>query len=228
MVYTIFLQRHVKGLPPVKGVPAEMYDVTKAPGKTAPPGYGHDFGAKIWSTMVAKYKNPDIVQDAMQDVMRSLSKRPDRLEDGVALSKAQGYIMTAVSNACLRAYRSRKQRPGDYGDTGPSDDDDAPRVDLADPHSLSDIVDWINAESRGKAMPAIMRDLAKIPGAVPYVEAVLEQGLSDAAIVGDYRKGIPAAVPWFQENQMTVQNFGNRIKPQIRKVFLKYVDMLRD
>jgi hypothetical protein len=162
----------------------------------------------------------------MMDVLATFIARPDRLEDGVELSKAQGYVMTAVSNACRGAYRNRKRRPGDYGDTAPSEDDDA--LDLADPHSLSDVVDWINEVSRGKAMPAIKRDLAKIPGAVPYVDAVLELGLSDAAIVGDYRKGIPAAVPWFQENPMTVQNFGNRIKPKIRDVFLKHIDMLRD
>jgi len=229
MVYTVFLQRHVKGLPPVKGVPAETYDVTKAPGRMAPPGYGKDFGSKVWGSMVSKYKSQDIVQEAMQDVMFSLSSRPDRLEEGAPLSKAQGYVMTMVSNACLMAYRSRKRRPGDYGEDSPSGggDDDAPRVDLADPDSLSEVVEWLNEESRGKIMPAIMRDLAKIPGAVPYVEAVLEHGYTDNEIVGDYRTGKPAKDPWFQEHPMTVQNFGTNIKPKIRKVFLKYEDMLR-
>jgi DNA-directed RNA polymerase specialized sigma24 family protein len=230
IIFTVFVRRGVTGLPPIKGAPAEQFDLAHAPGHTVPPGYGKEFGAKVWATMVAKFKDPEIVADAMQDTALKFTSRPDHLEEGVSLSKAQSYVMTSVSNACQDAYRHRRKHPGDYGEGAPAGggEEDAPKVDLEDPDSLSGVVDWLNEESRGKLIPALMRDLSRIPGAAEYVQAVIELGLTDNEIVGDYRKGRPAAVPYFQENPMTVQNFGNRVKPKIRQVFQKYVDQLRD
>jgi hypothetical protein len=228
IIYTVFLRRGVTGMPEINGKPAEEYDLNKAPHHLVPPGYGRDFASKVWAAAV-RLLGPDGAQDMMQELMLTIQSRPEKLSEGRTLSQAQGYVLGMLKLESLEAIRLRKRHPGDYGEHLPAGggEDDAPKVELADTSAVVEIMEWINEQSRGKVMPALMRDLARIPGAVPYVQAVLRDGLTDAEIVGDYRKGRPAAVEWFQENPMTVQNFGNRVKPKIREVFQKYVQDLR-
>ena len=228
VIYTIFLQRGVTGMPPIKGKPAEEFDLNKAPHHLVPEGYGADFASKVWGVAV-RMLGEEGASDVMQNLQLTLLGDPKKLAEGKTLSEAQSYVTGAIKLLALEVLRHQKRHPGDYGKGDPAGggEDDAPKVEIADTSAVVEIMDWINEQSRGKVMPALMRDLSRIPGAVPYVKAILEHGLTDNEIVGDYRKGRPAAVEWFNENPMTVQNFGNRVKPKIREVFKKYVEELR-
>ena len=228
IVYTAFVQRKVEGLPDINGQPALEFDLTRAPQKLVPAGYGKDFGTKAMNIVSKKYKNSEMVQDALQDVSLTFMTQPERLREGVSLREAQNYVLTCVENACKIALRNRQRHPGDYGlDTAPWDDDDKGMAhELEDPDSLKDIMSWIVQDAREDLFPKLMRELSRIPGAVPYVEGVLKYGLPDSNLVGREDKGIEAMIPWFQEHPMSYGNFSVNLKPKIKKVLKKHLDSL--
>ena len=235
-IYTIFVKQKVQGMPDIKGLPAEMYDLDRSPGHMVPPGYGKDFGRIVWVTFVRKWKGDvELVQDAMQNVVLSLSKRPDGyLREGSTLSEAQKYVLSAVYNAGNTIYKTRKKRPSDYGLTPPEvlepkeewgGEGESREVDYSDPKALSTLMEEV---SRNRLMPALIRELNRIPGATEYVEGVIDTGLPDIQLVGDYRKGIPAVLPYFQEHPISVQGFEQGTKTKLRKVLRKYINEMLD
>ena len=228
IIYTAFLKRKVDGLPDINGKPALDFDLNRAPQHLAPPGYGKDFGNLVVGSLLKKYKDYDTLQDVLQDVALTFAMSPERLREGVPLSVARGYVLTVANNAVLVAFRHKKRHPGDYG-TGMSDTEDheAPQVELEDPKALENIFAWIDRETFGKGMEKVMRELAHIPGAVPYVEGVIELGLPDSKLVGREDKGIEPELDWFKEHPMSYGNFSVNLKPKIKKVIQKYIEMLR-
>ena len=226
MAYTVFLQRKIEGMPDIHGQPALGFDLSRAPQHLAPQGYGKEFGAKVMNLMLYKYKDPEMVQDAMQNAVVKLLQEANKLREGASLSDAQGYVVTIVKNECLGIIRHRNKHPGDYGQGMPSADEDAPAVELEDPHALKAILQWIDDESGGTAIQHIMQDLQKIKGAVPFVQGKLETGLSNQQLVGNLPQGITPKYPWFQENPISYGNFTVNVLPKIKRVFRKYVNEL--
>ena len=231
MFYTIFLQRHIQGLPDIGGKPALDFDLTRAPQHLVPLGYGKDFGHSAMAFLMYKFHDPEMVQDIMQDVALRFLKNPEMLHEGAPLSDARGYVMTSLVNACKRALTLRSRHPGDYGHGVPNLDmeDGKDLIDrLEDPKALQTVLKWIDDEAGASVLNRMMQDLKKIRGAVPYVQGKLDTGLPDIRLVGDTTKGIPAQVAWFSENAVDYGNFSTNIKPKIKKVLEKYVNAIRD
>ena len=224
VVYTIFLQQGVIDMPDIKGRPASEFDLKRAPGHMVPPGYGHDFGAKVYNSMLAKYRDQEKVDNAMSEILGRWWANPPDLE-GKTLSNAQGIAMKGVSRWGLSQIRDTKRHKRRDDLVVHLDDDsreDAPKLELSGPDAFDDLEMLLKDKDY---WARVKRDLAKIPGGLEYVEGVLETGLQDTELVGDDRPGRerPAAIPYFNEHPTNSNAFGVRKKKEILRVLQKNI-----
>ena len=231
IIYTIFIQRQVKGLPDIHGKPALEFDLEHAPQKLVPPGYGKEFGDKLYTLLFKKYPDVEILQDSMQTVAMQFVARPGMLKQGIDFRVAERYVAQKAFWLCRDAVRRQQQlHPDDSGSVIENTKyTPTPNVsDLDDPGNLKEIVLWMQSTSRGQILRDIQHDLQKIPGGWEYIEGVLTYGVPDTKLIGDwpdYKN--PGIIPWFRNHSISSDNFAVNYKPKIKKVLKKYVELLR-
>lgn len=206
-VYSKFIQAGVQGLPDIKGTPAlEMAAMMKGPRAESklPSGYGRNFGEKLYRTLLKKFRNPELVEEAISNTVVKLVSGQMRVEEGVELPKAESFVITSAINAAMDLLRSRKR---DKADQMPMDDEGV-ELDMVDPNSFQQIGDMLSPSE----MRNMLREISLVhPKAEEWVTTVLEGG-----------KKIDLAKQWgVSPNAIT--NWENRYMDKIQDVVKKYL-----
>jgi len=208
--YAEFLKAGVEGLPDIGGQPAlSLRDKIQGPraADKLPRGYGRDFGTKVWKVALAKYHNPEIVEDAISRVMMKLVAGDARIREGSPLKVAEGFLITAVLNTATDLLRKKKwespslvrrdEESGGYTE-----------IDITDPGAFKDLEHMLPRSE----MMKVMRDLKQVHDRAPsWVEAQLD-GLSNIEIASEWGVSPAAVSQWVK-----------KYEPQIEAVFNKYL-----
>lgn len=214
LVYTVFIRHGVRGLPDIGGQDALTVDVSGK--KLAPPGYGKDFGNQLWRRMLSKYRNPELVSDAMQTLAVKLLSQPGNYLDGVTLHRAEGHIVHMLDFGIQDVLKSSDYRRTE-GLGGGSDDEGEERdFQVLDRETLRKLDDVILPNEMRKIKQRLVREVH--PDAALYIDLLLE-GYEAKEIVGDARSGVPSMLPHVQQKPMSYQNWDGNIKPKIYRVF---------
>lgn len=208
--YAAFLKAGVVGLPDIKGQPALTFRGEIQGPRAAdklPRGYGKAFGIKVWKIALAKFHNPEVVEEAISRVMMRLAAGDMQVREDSTLKSAESLIVTSVLNAGIDVLRHQKlEQPTLMRE----DDGDATPVDIADPHAFQEL-EHILPQSE---MAQIMRELRQVDRKNPlrapeWVEAKLE-GLTQAEIAEQWGLNTPQAVfQWEKQYLPAIQKVIN-------------------
>lgn len=206
VAYAEFIKAGVQGLPDVNGRPAlelqEKFKGSRAADRL-PQGYGKRFGVKAWHIALVKLKNPEIVEDAVGDLMSKLISGKLRLQEGVDLKKAENFVITSLLNAGIDALRRRK-----YQESQLPTDSEGNELDMGDPNTFRELENLVSRADMAK----IMSDLRNVHERAPsWVEAQME-GLTDRELAAEW--GVDTSA---------VFNWKKRYLDAVKAVFFKYV-----
>lgn len=211
LAYAEFLKAGVEGLPEIKGMPALSFRSEIQGPRAAdklPRGYGKPFGLKVWKIVLAKFYQPEIVEDAISKVMIKLVTGDVRIREGTDLKTAEAFIITAVMNAATDALRKKKREVPSRSLIQDDGEGGSEEIDVTDPHAFRDLERMIPRSE----MVKIMRELRAINERAPsWVEAQLE-GLSDRELADEW-----GTTP----NYLT--NWKKRYLESVQAVFDKYL-----
>jgi hypothetical protein len=185
--YAEFLRKGVKGMPDIYGMPAEQWVAEK--GETfirnprladkLPRGYGYELADKVKKILLAKYRDGQLVDDAMSGFfLRYLDKGHLTFHEGVSLAEAQQFIIMSVKNELINMLRAQGKRR-EQSVTQESDGEEV-TLDINDPNAFkaleSVFPDWHK--------PKVRRDLMSIAVWVPAYLDMVTAGYSDNEIFG--------------------------------------------
>lgn len=206
-VYSKFIQAGVLGLPDVNGVPAlSLKDKVQGPrgADKLPVGYGKKFGEKAWKICLAKFRNPEIVEDAVSSVMVKFVSGKLSVEEGVPLQKAEGFVLTALLNAGIDALRTKRRTPGGVSLV---DEEDGSTFDISDPKSFEHLDDLLTPAQYEKLKKIVRQsDPINGPKAVDWMDAAMK-GISKAELAAQW--GLTPS---------TIVNFENRFLPKLQRI----------
>ncbi len=206
VAYAEFVKAGVVGLPDVNGRPAlelrEKFQGSRAADRL-PQGYGKGFGVKAWRIALVKLKNPEIVEEAVGDLMSKLISGKIKIQEGSDLRKAENFIVTALLNAGIDMYRRRKHQESQL-----PTDAEGEELDFGDPSTFRELDNLVSKAD----MTRIMSDLQRVHEKAPsWVEAQLE-GLTDRELAAEW-----GTTP----NYLT--NWKKRYLDEVQAVFYKYM-----
>lgn len=141
------------------------------------------FGSDVYRAMFAKYRDDELVEDSMVDVLMNFTSRPDLIEDGTTVPQLFGLVRAAVNNQILTRLRSKARERKKHKSLFDTDEEGEATFDILDPEALDRYRD-VELD-----LPRIRREVGRILTWAPdYVDMVLE-GHGDAEIIGDPAKG---------------------------------------
>lgn len=215
----VFLQRGVTGIPD----PGPRWNpASTAPARTLPRGYLADLGHMVFAGNVRAFRNPELVEDAMVEVMTKFTMHPDLVREGSDYSVAKNLVYTAVKNAILNKLKTEgraKQRHKSIFDT---DDEDGGAMELRDPSALDSIDDFVDASQLREIKQKVRHILPWAPG---YIDMLMD-GHNDREIIGDPQGGRPSLLakelgldtPYLTNPKgqpMTIAMWSNNWKPRV-------------
>jgi DNA-directed RNA polymerase specialized sigma24 family protein len=137
VVYSEMIRSVVRGMPETaSGKPAFdlVQDVERRGADALPAGYGRPFASRVFKILLSKFSDPEVVEDAMSQVLLQAARRKLHIKNGANLPEAESYIITIAMNAArdiLRA-RGRRREESLIRDR----DDEESRVDVEDPEAF--------------------------------------------------------------------------------------------
>ena len=174
-VYGIFLQRGVEGMPPIKGQPAEEFDVRRI--NRLPSGYGGDFGRKAYKMLMSRFHDVALVEDVMMSFALELTEKSRQwIRPGSSLRSAENYVLRGLTTRGLNVRRNRK------------------REEFLEPESETGAPDEEAVSLQIKReLPKLRSKLDRIhPDASQYVWLSVVEGYTDREIIGDPAHGTPS------------------------------------
>lgn len=210
LAYAEFLKAGVNGLPDIQGQPAlnfrEKFKGPRAADKL-PRGYGKDFGVRVWKIAMAKFYQPEVVEEAISQVMIKMVSGGAHLREGSDLKTAEAFVITAVMNAATDALRKKKRNVSERSLIQDDGDGGSEEIDISDPNAFRDMERMVPHSEMAK----IMRDLKKVDDRAPsWVEAQLE-GLSNVDIAEQWNVSPTYVTKWVRQ-----------YTDDIQEVFAKY------
>lgn len=148
---------------------------------------GRRFGEKVYRAMLGKYRDTELVEDAMIDVATKFSVKPELLRADLGQSAVESYVMQAVQFAVMTALKAKRNLKEDsLFDTDDSGEDLA--LELDDPRAVAQFEDLLDA-SDVRILKNKLRSV--LPWAPGYLDMLLD-GYTDKEIIGDVDKGFPS------------------------------------
>lgn len=201
-----FIKAGVLGMPDLKGKPAETYHdkLVKAGGRAGDvlwridSSYGADWGEKLWATLVKKFKNTEIVEDAIADYRAKVVASRGKLFKAVALSSAQSFVLRGISNAAIDIMRkTKKEQPylvrQEEGETV--------MMDVEDPSAWRDFARRVPSWQRKR----LEGELAALDRKHPEWGKILLQmkmdGATNVEIADAWGVSKPRVTQWLQKNR---------------------------
>lgn len=181
-IYAEFLKAGVQGMPVPDSMTLEEL-TAKAQGAQGadrlPRGYGRAFGQKVWAITLRKYRDPEIVEDALSAIAIRVTTGKLRVREGTPLTQAESFVITSVLNAAMDAFRASRRRDKGVVD---NTDEAGNALDINDPKAFEKIDEMLPAWQ----MARIMEGLKKVHERAPsWVEAQLE-GLTGREIASEW------------------------------------------
>lgn len=203
--YAEFLKAGVVGLPDINGQPAlSMRDKIQGPraADKLPRGYGKMFGTKVWKIALAKFHNPELVEEAISRVMVRMASHEMKVREGSDIKTAESFIVTAVLNAATDLIRKeRRETPLTMEDDG-----EYTELDVDDPGAFQDIAQMIPRSEMAK----ILRELRQVHERAPsWVEAQLE-GLTNIEIANEWGVSPAYVLKWAKQYLDRIQAVFNK------------------
>jgi hypothetical protein len=218
-VYAEFLKHGVTGMPDINGRPASEFD----PKGRLPYRYGAEFGSKIYKMLLARFRNPALVEDSMSSFMYRFLKpggAASQIQPGTSLKVAENLILKSVTNETLNNIKAQGRRR--ENSLVHQDDGDDVVVDINDMEAMPNMDRELLRHEFNKKLPKIRHKLEAIhPSAPQYIELALTRGLDDKEIVGSPRDGIPSMLDHPFSNSgapLSPQSWDATYKPKILAV----------
>jgi len=217
VTYGLFLMHGVEGMPPIKGEPAETFKPSspKEIDRKIPPGYGADFGKKVYRVLLHTFKDNDFAEEVMSEGMLKIITGDNSLSrelPGKQLSKAENLFIKSMVNLGIDIRRKRGREKSMVNEEG------VEQV-LEDPRA------WKELETHlpEKEIDAIRRELAEVsPRLAPdlplYFDLLLE-GFKDSEIVKNQM------LPFLKDKPMSQQAWSKTYKEHIKRVLREHFDV---
>ena len=206
VIYHAFIQAGVEGMPLISGEPPTL-EKFKRP-ERLPSGYGKRFAEKLYALLLAKARNPDVVEEVLSQFLVKVAQgKLEGLKPGAPIGMAEGYVSQMVVRVLMdhlraefgRHEKSRKPKLEDIDAEGfnPADPDAFRHLDKMLPRS---------------EMTRLMRDLEQVNDRAPsWLEAKLN-GL----------KGVEIAEEW-GVGKSRITEWENRYVPEIKAIMIQYL-----
>lgn len=167
--------------------------------------YGKLFGNQLMRMMMSKFKNPELVEEAMSKLTEKILAGKVPVHHGADLRSAQALITTSLVRDTLSIMRSRRRK---HEVAIPTDEHGRP-MDLSDPSGWEELEDYL---PRSK-WEAIKREIRGQLGdkALSWVVAQMD-GLTDRQIAEQWGVSPRAVGKWSQG-----------WAPKIREVIVNYL-----
>jgi hypothetical protein len=218
MIFAEFLLRGVTEMPD----PGPRWNPKSSkPADTLPRGYGQDFASRVYKTLIGKFRDPELAENAMVEFMIrfTLQGGSKGLRDKCPLKEAQGYVMTGVVRQGINVVNDKtKQRHREKSITQEDADGEETNLDISDPHAFEDIAELIPEHQ----LKSLLRELSQKvhPDAGLYVK-YLTEGYNEKEIVGDPAHGLQGKLPNYSSSP---QNWNQKVKPKILDFFKRQLD----
>jgi DNA-directed RNA polymerase specialized sigma24 family protein len=227
VLYAEFLKAGVPGMV-VGGVPGEeLRDKAIEMGRNAyrliPKGYGSQFARKLLGMVRNKLATEDLTQEFLGELMLMVTEGKLKINGSSAksLKGAESFTLTFVSRRVIDFLRSRGPRNQEVSISPGGSDEEAPRFEIEDPRSVSNILNRITPGEEKR----LIADLGKIDRRNPerplqYVQFKME-GMTNQQIADEWW-------PHQQVNKGSMSDWVKRHLPDIKAVFSKYVWSMRE
>jgi hypothetical protein len=151
--------------------------------------WGKAFGSKLFRTLLGKYRDDELVEIAMLNLVTRISLKPQEIDEGMARSSIESYLLKGAHQLVLTELRKKNiQNKREVMFEERSEDDAATGFDFEDPSALRTFDQLMDA-SDVRAIKMKLR--AILPWAPGYLDMLLD-GYSDKEIIGDHDKGRPS------------------------------------
>ena len=233
LIYAMFLQHGVKGMPDIHGKPAEEWFAALPPNisgninalvRKLPDGYGSLFGHKLQKIVLVIARRPDKTDDELQKlVMYLLEGGIKHMREGVDLHTAENYVGNAAQNRAYNIQKSERREQGRGHSLTVEDSEGAPvQLDINDADMMDDLDEAFPIRQILNA-PKTRNVLNRIhPDAMIFVDLTL-QGYNTKEIVGDPKFGVESMLPHFNESGQSNNNFIQNHIPRINEALLRLV-----
>lgn len=193
----VFFVRHVEGMEGLYSGQLRPGDlkaqVNQVISRIRAPLELRSFVSKMHGTLVHRYgkHNEEFVTGAMLEAITKFHAKPDVVDEGVPLKKAQNLFFTAVHNLLKNKFDKAYLRHEQSG-TGEHDGEDVDMlVNLEDPKALESFKQFEDLLSPSE-LNDLKRDAARVlPWAPGYIDMLMD-GYTEADIIGDPAKGRPS------------------------------------
>lgn len=136
-----FIGALVQGLPDLPtGAPglALFSEVLHRGADAIPRSYGDATGARVYSLMKQRFRDYDLVEEAMLTFVVTAVRGRVHLTPGCALTSAERYVLTAVANSAKNILRTRWRRQRGEVPFEPEPLLDEPQKEYPDPRSVEE------------------------------------------------------------------------------------------
>jgi len=213
-----FLLKGVTGMPD----PGPRWNASsKKPADTLPRGYGRDFADRVYKTLLGKFRDPDLAENAMMDflIRFTLQGGSSHMHPGTSFDQAKQYVMQGVVRQGINIVQEKtRQRQREKPTYQQDDEGEEQQIDFSDPHAFEDLADLIPQHQ----LKALLADLSRKvhPDAGLYIK-LLTEGYNEKEIVGDPAKGIEGKLPHYNSSP---QSWNANWKPKILKYLQERVE----
>jgi len=219
IVLAEMIKRGVTDLPDIGDVPAlswqeKLQKLGTRAADRLPKNYGRKFGQMCWNVMLAKTKNPEMVEELMTWTIERLLANPHVIREGVTRAEAEGFILMMLKNRAKDIWKSQGRRR----DINVPElrDEEGVTIDVMDPNSFKELAEMLPEHT----LRAIIRDLEAIhPNAAAYIDLAF-QGYDDKEIAEN------AMLPAMERavTPAALNKWKKKWLPRIQQVMKKYLD----
>jgi hypothetical protein len=219
-----FLLRGVTGMPD----PGPRWKPeSRNPALTLPRGYLRDFGAKLYGAMMKKFRNPEVVEEGIQNYLAWATTSGEiNKEHNNSRSQAESFVMAGVMRRCLDVIRRERKHNldslDDSGGPGRDEDREPLVLNVEDPRALKEFQHTMRPEVWAQWMKFLQHHLHED---IPEYMALSMQGYDDQEIIGDPRKGLPGMLTHYKSPASGPGTFLRWLDkiPEVSKKFFKGV-----
>jgi DNA-directed RNA polymerase specialized sigma24 family protein len=186
VLYGLFLQSGVEGMPAVNGKPASEW-VAEHSVRRLPAVYGREFGRKAFLSLMRKFHDPNIVEDLMSDFLaRFLEKAGQYLKPGTSLREAEAYVLRSLYNEGINQLRRKRWEIGESALKREDEDEGPGFLDRAPTQEQEKLLLKLLNSSPVRSKLRHIHQSAE-----QYLRLSLE-GYTDVEILGNPVKGVPS------------------------------------
>jgi len=167
--------------------------------------YGQAFGNQLMRIMMRKFKNPELVEEAMSKLIEKILAKKVQIRPGADLKEAEGFVTTSLIRDALSLIRSKSRKR----EVGIPVDEKGRQMDFSDPSGWEDMENYLPPAKWREIQQQIRRKLGD--KALSWVLAQMD-GRTDRELAEEWGVSPRAVGKW-----------GHSWAPKIKAVMLDYL-----